>query len=143
MKSLVYLLALLFSTMFFAQDSMTKDYFPTDNITIAKDHQKQYGKIIPAKYVVNNTKENSKNNFEVEYREKLDEGYIAILVNYDFRSKDFTISLKSITYFNEKTKRTFLLSSDSEKEEVRNYCSLIKMMFIDFQAEYIATISKE
>lgn len=60
MKSLVYLLALLFSTMFFAQDSMTKDYFPTDNITIAKDHQKQYGKIIPAKYVVNNTKENSK-----------------------------------------------------------------------------------
>ena len=142
MKNLLYFVALLFSTMIFAQDSVTKDYFPTDNITIAKDHQKQYGKLIPAKYAINNTKVHTVDNFDVEYREKLAEGYIAILVNYDFRKKDFTISLKSITYFNDKTKRTFLLTSDSEKEEVRDYCSLIQMMFVTFQAEYISTISK-
>jgi hypothetical protein len=55
MKNTLFLLALIFSTFLFAQESVTKNYLDADNLVSAKNFSKVYHeRILSKKYTVRN-----------------------------------------------------------------------------------------
>lgn len=139
MKKFLLLLSFIACIFLFAQESVTKKYLDTDDLKIAKSFSKTYhDTILSKKYTIRNLGNPETNIYDVEYKLDDDNGFTIMVVNYNFRERDFTILLKSINYQNKKTGEKTALTNQSTIESVRNYCELTKKILVTLQANYIA-----
>ena len=140
MKNFLLLLSFLVCSLFLAQESVTKKYLDSDDLKIAKDFSKDYNvRILTKKYEIRNIGDpESKNNYDIEYKVQDDAGYALMLVNYDFRERDFTITLKSMTYHSKKSGAVTVIKSDNANEVISKYYETTKLLLLTLQSEYIS-----
>lgn len=121
------------------ENSVTKNYLSADNRESAKNFAKTYRETVLAKkYSIKYIGNPESNNYDVEYKVEDGLGYAIMVVNYDFRIKDFTITLKSANYVNKKTGASTVLSKNSTVEAVAKYYETTKKLLVTLHSEYIA-----
>lgn len=139
MKKLLLVLSLIACTFLLAQESLTKKYLNEDNLASAKNFAKIYNEsVLAKKYTITNIGNPETNNYDVEYKVKDVIGSVVSLVNFNFRERDFTVTLKSIKYINNKTGEISVIKEDSNVKDVKDYYELTKRLLVTLQANYIA-----
>ena len=139
MKKLLLVLSLIACTFLLAQESLTKKYLNEDNLESAKNFAKIYNEsVLAKKYTITNIGNPETNNYDVEYKVKDVIGSVVSLVNFNFRERDFTVTLKSIKYLNNKTGEISEIKEDSTVKDVKDYYELTKRLLVTLQANYIA-----
>ena len=139
MKKLLLVLSLIACTFLLAQESLTKKYLNEDNLASAKNFAKIYNEsVLAKKYTITNIGNPETNNYDVEYKVGDVIGSVVSLVNFNFRERDFTVTLKSIKYLNNKTGEISVIKEDSNVKDVKDYYELTKRLLVTLQANYIA-----
>lgn len=139
MKKLLLVLSFLASIFLFAQESVTKKYLNEDNLASAKNFAKVYNEsVLAKKYTITNIGNPETNNYDVEYKVGDAIGTVVSLVNFNFRERDFTVTLKSLKYQNNKTGEFSVIKEDSNVKDVKDYYELTKRLLVTLQANYIA-----
>ena len=139
MKKLLLVLSFLASIFLFAQESVTKKYLNEDNLASAKNFAKVYNEsVLAKKYTITNIGNPETNNYDVEYKVGDAIGTVVSLVNFNFRERDFTVTLKSINYINNKTGEISVIKEDNTVKDVKDYYELTKRLLVTLQANYIA-----
>ena len=139
MKKLLLVLSFLASIFLFAQEFVTKKYLNEDNLASAKNFAKVYNEsVLAKKYTITNIGNLETNNYDVEYKVGDAIGTVVSLVNFNFRERDFTVTLKSINYINNKTGEISVIKENSTVKDIKNYYELTKRLLVTLQANYIA-----
>lgn len=139
MKKLLLVLSFLASIFLFAQEFVTKKYLNEDNLASAKNFAKVYNEsVLAKKYTITNIGNLETNNYDVEYKVGDAIGTVVSLVNFNFRERDFTVTLKSINYINNKTGEISVIKEDNTVKDVKDYYELTKRLLVTLQANYIA-----
>ncbi len=139
MKKLLLVLSFLASIFLFAQESVTKKYLNEDNLASAKNFAKVYNEsVLAKKYTITNIGNPETNNYDVEYKVGDAIGTVVSLVNFNFRERDFTVTLKSLKYQNNKKGEFSVIKEDSNVKDVKDYYELTKRLLVTLQANYIA-----
>ena len=139
MKKLLLVLSFLASIFLFAQEFVTKKYLNEDNLASAKNFAKVYNEsVLAKKYTITNIGNLETNNYDVEYKVGDAIGTVVSLVNFNFRERDFTVTLKSLKYQNNKTGEFSVIKEDSMVKDVKDYYELTKRLLVTLQANYIA-----
>ena len=139
MKKFLLFFSFIACIFLFSQESVTKKYLAEDNLTSAKNFAKIYNEsVLAKKYSIRNIGNPETNNFDVEYKIDDVSGFAVMIVNFNFRDRDFTITLKSMNYQNKKTGEITPISSTSTTESVKDYYELTKKLLITLQSNYIS-----
>jgi hypothetical protein len=144
MKNLLFLFVFLSSSFLFAQESIARNYLAEDDMTAAKNFQKQYSDdVITKNFTILKVNSTTNNKFNVEYKAYLKEDYVVVDIDYEFREKDFTILFKSLKFTDKTTGVTTNIKADSSVEVLKNYYDLVKKLFLTLQSDYISPISNK
>ena len=120
-------------------DMITRNYIGSDTKDTAKKFCAEYiDAVLKKAYVVNYVSGQNSDNQEIKYTLEDESGIATILATYQFRAKDFTISIKSINYYHKGNKSNTVISKESSTEATSKFYKLIKDYFIDNHANYIA-----
>ena len=139
MKKLLLLLSIIACTLVLAQDSVTKKYLAEDNLATAKNFAKIYNdSVLAKKYIITNIGNPETNNYDVEYKVVEEIGSVVSIVNFNFRERDFTMSLKSVKYQNNKTGEVSVFNKDSTVKDVKDYYEFQKNLLVTLQSNYIS-----
>lgn len=113
MKKLLLVLSFIACTVLLAQESLTKKYLNEDNLASAKNFAKIYNEsVLAKKYTITNVGNPETNNYDVEYKVGDVIGSVVSLVNFNLLERDFTVTLKSIKYINNKTGEISVIKED-------------------------------
>lgn len=139
MKKILILFSLITCIFLFAQESVTKNYLAADNIASAKNFAKIYNDTVLAKkYTIRNIGNPESNNYDVEYKVGDESGTAVMILNFNFRERDFTITLKSMNYINKKTGAITAISNRSTIPSVQDYYERTKKLLLTLHSGYIS-----
>lgn len=139
MKKLLLLFSFFTCIFLFAQESVTKKYLAEDNLASAKNFCKTYNEtILKKKYTIKNIGDPATNNYDVEYKTEDESGFAVTIVNFNFRERDFTITMKSSKYHNKKTGAVSVITDGSTIQSVQDYYDLTKKLLLTLQSNYIS-----
>lgn len=123
----------------FAQDFVTKKYSDEKGMASAKDYSKMYfDYVLKLRSTIKYLGDKTSNNYDVEYTQDEPEGTATILMNFKFTSENFTLTLKSINYYDKVSKAKFPLTSDNSVEWRRKAYETVKKFYLDKQANFMA-----
>lgn len=139
MKKYLLLFSFIAATFLFGQESITKKYLGTDDLISVKEFSKTYTDgILAKKYIIKNLGDPNSNNYDVEYKITDESGYAVMIVNFDFRKRDFTIELKSMNYVNEKTSVTIPITKENKVKAIADFYERTKKLLLTLHADYLA-----
>lgn len=139
MKKFLLFFTFIACIFLFAQESVTKKYLAEDNMASAKNFCKIYNEtVLTKKYTITNIGDPGTNDYDVEYKTDDDGGFAVMLVNFNFRERDFTITMKSMKYHNRKTGGVSGITDGSTIKSVQDYYNLTKKLLLTLQSNYIS-----
>ena len=139
MKKFLLFFSFIACIFLFAQESVTKKYLAEDNLASAKNFCKIYNEtILKKKYTITNIGDPATNNYDVEYKTEDDGGFAVMIVNFNFRERDFTITMRSMKYHNKKTGDVSVITNSSTNQSVQDYYDITKKLLLTLQSNYIS-----
>lgn len=120
-------------------DFINASYLAGDDKAAGKKFHAEYvDEVLKKAYVVNYLTSTTADKQQIKYTLDDEAGTATIIIDYQFRDKDFTIMIKSIEYYNKNAKSTTVISKESSTSATINFYNLIKDYFVNKNANYIA-----
>jgi hypothetical protein len=120
-------------------DSFSANYLSGDTKAAAKGFSAEYvDQVLKKAYTVNYVTSSTADIQQIKYTLEDESGIATIIMDYQFRDKDFSISIKSINYYNKKVKSNTVISKESTTDATSKFYTLIKDYFVNNHSNYIA-----
>lgn len=120
-------------------DFITGNYLSGEDKAASKKYSAEYvDKVLKKAYDVNYLTSTTADTQQIKYTLEDASGVATIIMDYQFRDKDFNIMIKSIEYYHKETKATTKISKESSTDATSKFYNLVKDYFIDNHANYIA-----
>ncbi|WP_417428774.1 hypothetical protein [Halpernia sp.] len=125
------------------QVSVTKKYSIGENINNAKDYSKMYfDYVLKLRSTIKYFGDKNSNSYDVEYTQDEPEGTATILMNFKFTPENFTLTLKSVNYYDKASKTSFPLTEDNSVAWRKKSYETVKNFYLDKQAGFMAPAAK-
>lgn len=120
-------------------DFINGSYLAGEDKAASKKYSAEYvDKVLKKAYDVNYLTSTTADTQQIKYTLEDASGVATIIMDYQFRDKDFNIMIKSIEYYHKETKATTKISKESSTDATSKFYNLVKDYFIDNHANYIA-----
>lgn len=120
-------------------DFIKGNYLSGDDKAAAKKFNAEYiDQVLKKAYTVKYLTSTTADTQQIKYDLEDDAGIATVIIDYQFRDKDFTINIKSINYYNKDNKTNTVISKESDTEAISKFYKLVKDYFVDKNANHIA-----
>lgn len=122
-----------------AYDFITANYLSADTKQVAKKRSSEFiNKVLKTVFKVTFLTDPDADVQQIKYVVEDDKGFTTIIMDYQFRDKDFSIKINSMDYYQKELKIKTVISQKSSSKTASEFYTILKDYFIDKHSNYIA-----